>query len=309
MLTRVLFDLGLRRELQNYPKPLRDHLVTRRPITTTPDVSKSLEMGGLSSREIDIVILSHVHWDHIGTPTDFPSSHFIVGHGSLELLRSGADPAKTGSHAYYEPDLLPLNRTTELSMPERKKGKFIVSNGKNGVIHGLNGNESINHSNCTNGHLEIKDNGGSNYLNGANGNHIRNVARTVADAEWQKLAYLPNTLDLFSDGTVYIVDAPGHLQGHINILARTSPGAWVYLAGDACHDRRLMTKELAIATWSGLHGEICCIHVDKEESEKTIERIAALEKLRDQRVEVILAHDIEWLDKESNKKRFWPNKL
>jgi hypothetical protein len=93
------------------------------------------------------------------------------------------------------------------------------------------------------------------------------------------------------------------------MLVRTSPDTWIYLAGDACHDRRLMRKELAIATWSGAHGEICCIHVDKERSKETIERIAALEKLRDQQVEVILAHDIEWLNKEANMKRFWPNKI
>src|ERR1700710_997509 len=69
-LTRIVFDLGLRRELENYPKPLQKHLITRRPITTNPDVTESLELGGLSPKEVDFVILSHVHWDHIGTPTD-----------------------------------------------------------------------------------------------------------------------------------------------------------------------------------------------------------------------------------------------
>jgi glyoxylase-like metal-dependent hydrolase (beta-lactamase superfamily II) len=147
VLTRIVFDLGLRRELQHYPKPLQKHLIARQSITTDPDVTKSLELGGLSPEEVDLVILSHVHYDHTGTPTDFPTSHFIVGNGSLELLRSGADVTKSGSHSYYEPDLLPLERTTELSQP----GKGLSST--------------------------------------------------------------QNTLDLFSDGSVYIVDAPGHYRG------------------------------------------------------------------------------------------------
>jgi glyoxylase-like metal-dependent hydrolase (beta-lactamase superfamily II) len=263
-LTRIVFDLGLRREVKNYPKPLQEHLLTRKPLTTNPDVTKSLEMGGLSPKDIDFVILSHVHWDHIGTPTDFLTSRFIVGNGSLELLRSGADPGKTGGHAYYEADLLPLERTIELP--------------QSGQLQ----------STLSNGHKDL------GILN---------------NAQWQKLAHLPNALDLFSDGSVYIIDAPGHLEGHINILVRTSPATWVYLAGDSCHDRRLLTKELAIATWSGSHGEVCCIHVDKRVAEETIERIAMLEKLESDQVEIILAHDIDWLNKEANKKRFWPNKL
>ncbi|KAG0648547.1 3-hydroxyisobutyrate [Hyphodiscus hymeniophilus] len=267
VLTRIVFDLGLRRELQNYPKPLQDHLRTRHPLTTSPDVTESLDLGGLSTREVDLVVLSHVHWDHIGTPTDFPTSHFIVGNGSLELLRSGADPSKTGNHAHYEADLLPFERTTELSPPGQGESTF---------SNGVDGHET----------LEL-----------------------LTNSKWQRLAHLPNALDLFQDGSIYIVDAPGHLQGHINILVRTGPKTWVYLAGDACHDRRLLTKELSIATWNNSHGDICCIHVDRRVAEETIERIAALEKFRDQQVEVIMAHDITWLNTEGNKKRFWPNKL
>ncbi len=264
-LTRVVFDMGLRRDLNKYPKPLRDHLVTREPIETEPDVAQSLALGGLSPKDIDVVILSHVHWDHIGTPTDFPTSQFIVGNGSLHLLRSGADPSKTGSHAYYEPDLLPLERTTELAAAEE----------------------------------ETK-------TNGTNGTHEKGA---LGKSRWQKLGLVPSAMDLFGDGSVYLVDAPGHLEGHLNLLVRTGAGKWIYLAGDACHDRRLLSKELEIGTWTSAHGDICCIHVDKAQAEATIDRIAALENLQDQHVEVILAHDIDWLSMPSNKKRFWPGSL
>jgi glyoxylase-like metal-dependent hydrolase (beta-lactamase superfamily II) len=86
---------------------------------------------------------------------------------------------------------------------------------------------------------------------------------------------MPHTIDLFADGSLLIVNAPGHLQGHINILAHTSSSLdhYMYLAGDACHDRRLLTGEKEIGEWMDAGGRGCCIHVDKEEAGRTIGRI------------------------------------
>jgi glyoxylase-like metal-dependent hydrolase (beta-lactamase superfamily II) len=59
---------------------------------------------------------------------------------------------------------------------------------------------------------------------------------------WQPLGPFPRALDFYGDGSLYIVDAPGHLAGHINVLARTSgDGAWLYLAGDSTHHWDLVT--------------------------------------------------------------------
>lgn len=205
------------------------------------------------------MILSHVHWDHIGTPSDFARSTFIVGNGSLELLKSGGDPSR-GSHSFYEPGLLPLDRTIELPTTTSRTPDASTTN-----------------------------------------------TSTLNDQEWKPLGPIPNAIDLFFDSSIYIISSPGHLQGHINLLARTGPKSWVYLAGDACHDRRILSKEVDIATWKNEVGEVCCIHVDKEATEKTIGMIARLEK--DPEVEVILAHDVEWAKNEGNAKRFWPGKL
>ncbi len=57
---------------------------------------------------------------------------------------------------------------------------------------------------------------------------------------------------------------------------------------------------------TNLHGGQCCIHIDKEATLKTIELIATLEKMG---VEVVLAHDSEWLNEEGNKKRFCPRQM
>jgi hypothetical protein len=58
--TRIVFDLGLRRNLQRYSEPIQQHAATRRPISTNPDVVKSLTAGGLTPDDIDFIIYSHV---------------------------------------------------------------------------------------------------------------------------------------------------------------------------------------------------------------------------------------------------------
>ena len=118
---------------------------------------------------------------------------------------------------------------------------------------------------------------------------------------WEPRGSLPRTMDIFQDGSVLLVDAPGHLPGHINILARTEPGKSVYLAGDACHDRRIMTREREIGEWHDEHGHICCIHGNRPEAERTIERIKQLEL---EGVEIIFAHDVEWEQNPENQRRF-----
>lgn len=109
--------------------------------------------------------------------------------------------------------------------------------------------------------------------------------------EWQPYRNMPKTLDLFGDGSLLIVDSPGHLPGHINLLARIDEDHFIYLAGDAFHDRRLLTGEKEIGTWQDAEGHVCCIHTDKQAASATIERIRALEA---EGVEVIAAHDPDW---------------
>jgi len=58
--TRIVFDLGIRRDINRYSEPIRRHVATRQPMTTDPDVVKSLQKGGLTPDDIDFVIYSHV---------------------------------------------------------------------------------------------------------------------------------------------------------------------------------------------------------------------------------------------------------
>ncbi|KAJ6590550.1 beta-lactamase-like protein [Mycena vulgaris] len=41
--------------------------------------------------------------------------------------------------------------------------------------------------------------------------------------------------DFFGDGSLYVLNAPGHLAGHVCALARVTPTSFVLLGGDTCH--------------------------------------------------------------------------
>lgn len=228
-----------------------------------------------------------MHWDHVGAPGEFAQSKFIVGNGSLALLRGDSTaPSLRGGHSFFEEDLLDPSRTIELSHP------------------GNPGNPGDPDDAVLAGPPTTSDSISTSISN--------SIPTTTANfaRPWQPLAdhLLPAAMDIFQDGSLYVVDAPGHLPGHINLLARTGDdindghSKWVYLAGDACHDRRILRNEREIGEWQDVHGDTCCIHADRAQAEATLERIRMLES---QGVEIILAHDAEWASKPDNRTRFF----
>ena len=139
------------------------------------------------------------------------------------------------------------------------------------------------------------------------------AARTAfldpAGPEWRPVGPFPRALDYFGDGSVYVVDAPGHLPGHVNALVRTSPdGGWIYLAGDSAHDWRIVTGEAGIAERVDRElGMVVCAHKDKAAAEEHIARIRELLKL--ERVRVLLAHDSEWYKENRGGPMYWPGQF
>lgn len=264
----VVFDLGLRKVLADYPPEIRPHLETRQPIRIEPDACDSLRNGGLQPGDIDAVILSHVHYDHVGTPSEFSKAKFVVGFGTRHLLQHGM---KYHSAAKFEPDLLPLDRTIELPLqkdpPQYTKpiaNDCDPSPGLSTLVDGV-------------------------------------------EHEWKPLGPFANTIDVFGDGLVYIVDSPGHLVGHLNVLTRVAQNRWVYLAGDACHHKRILDGQAEMATWPE-NGMRVCIHSDRPVAEETVRRIR---KFRDdgglggqEMVEVVLAHDLAFW--KAHQDAIWP---
>lgn len=126
---------------------------------------------------------------------------------------------------------------------------------------------------------------------------------TTEGQKWTPLGPFPRAVDFFGDGSLYVVDAPGHIPGHINIMARTSAdGGWVFLAGDSAHDWRLLTGEAGI----GYHRVFGCIHEDPAKAQEGIERVKALKDAP--RVRVLLAHDRPFVEAHKDDgKGYWPS--
>lgn len=57
---RIVFDLGLRKDVKRYAPAIRKHIESRLPMETEPDVVESLKKGGLGPDDVDFVIYSHV---------------------------------------------------------------------------------------------------------------------------------------------------------------------------------------------------------------------------------------------------------
>jgi len=110
---KFLFDLGIRKDWENYTPSTVRYIKNDPRIEVKQDVFESLQKGGLVPEDIEIVCLSHLHYDHTGDTSPFVNSTFLVGGPSKTLVTPGypADP-----ESLYASDLLPAERTRFLDM-------------------------------------------------------------------------------------------------------------------------------------------------------------------------------------------------
>ncbi|KAJ5768254.1 hypothetical protein N7533_000837 [Penicillium manginii] len=162
---KAMFDLGTRKDYWNSPPFTLTRIEAAIPgVKIEKDVTEILQEQGMKLSEIDDIIWSHSHWDHMGSPHLFPSStNLSYGKG-------------TGPFPTY-----PENPNSNLNADDFKGRKCVEID-------------------CTDLHI----------------------------------GPFPAT-DFYGDGSLYLLDTPGHWPGHICALARTTPDTFVFLGGDICH--------------------------------------------------------------------------
>lgn len=222
----ILFDLGIKKDLREYsPKTHLSIINYFSPCNANPDVIGSLktQSNPLGPEDITHVIISHIHWDHIGDHRPFTKAQFVVGAPAKPLVENGYPKDDTND---FLQDTVPMERVT-----------------------------------------------------------------WVQSDAWTAIGPFEKALDFFGDGSLYIVDAAGHMPGHINVLVRSdASGKWAYLAGDSAHDPRLLTGEKQIGHYHDGDGNLCCMHGDEAAAKEHIKRIASLPD----NVAVWIAHDANW---------------
>lgn len=266
-LSRLVFDLGVKRDLAGYADAQQYHITQRQPTISSPDCADSLRAGGLDSvTDIDNVIISHVHWDHVGTPSDFTKANFNVGAGTLEVLKNGAGYLYPGE--MFNDDELPADRTYEFPPTPLA-------------------------------HLDVKP----------------APPERQTRHSWTKINGFPAALDFYGDGSLWVIDTPGHLIGHVNLLTRIGDKKWVYLGGDCCHDPRILRGERGIAMYEDGRGGARSVHWNTEIASQTLDSIRSflqerrLEGIEDGEIEItaVISHDKAWA--EENRDKFFPGHL
>ncbi|CAM1506336.1 Fc.00g059770.m01.CDS01 [Cosmosporella sp. VM-42] len=105
---------------------------------------------------------------------------------------------------------------------------------------------------------------------------------------WVPIGPFERAYDYFGDGSFYLLDAPGHMPGHLGALAQTGEDEWVFMGGDCCHHRALLVGARPVSVTVGPNGTPS-FHKDPPTAISTIEKVRILE--RGGNVFVALAHD------------------
>jgi glyoxylase-like metal-dependent hydrolase (beta-lactamase superfamily II) len=173
---KILFDLGLRKDWWNLTPATSNFLKTAGwKLEVTKNVSDILRENGESLEDIEAVIWSHHHFDHVGDMSTFPETTKILAGPGFKRHYTPAFPTN-GTSTLFETDW--ENRSlVELSFDEKPLQIGPIS-----------------------------------------------------------------AIDYFSDGSFYILNAPGHTFGHVAALARVAADAhdpdansFVFMGGDTCH--------------------------------------------------------------------------
>lgn len=220
---KLLFDLGLRKHGKGYP-PAWDETLQTFTVDCPHDVADILNGGDVAPSSINTIVYSHLHFDHVGDLSPFPSAELVVGAPAAELMEK--------PYPRY-PDSL------WQEFPPHQKVRYI----------------------------QFEDN--------------MPPSRVVTP-----LGSFDRGLDFYGDGSLYLLDAPGHFPGHLGALARVAPNTFALLAADCCHNRLCYCPGDRLISRENYH--------ELDVARKTVDKLKAMHAVDN--VVVILAHEKERLD-------------
>lgn len=103
---KLLFDLGVRKDIDKLPPAIQNYFEHGKVrVSVEDDVHSLLVSNQFDPQEVEGIIWSHWHWDHIGDPSTFPSSTaLIVGPGVRQTFSPGfpENPASPILQTDYE---------------------------------------------------------------------------------------------------------------------------------------------------------------------------------------------------------------
>ncbi|KAH6971072.1 beta-lactamase-like protein [Ilyonectria sp. MPI-CAGE-AT-0026] len=119
------------------------------------------------------------------------------------------------------------------------------------------------------------------------------------DGKWQRFGPFERAMDLLHDGSLWIIQAPGHMPGNLAAAAKLANGEWVIMASDCCHSSRaLLDGSEDFRTWVNSHGETESLHEDLPAAKDTVKKLKGLETHYN--AHIALAHDRSWILAESD---------
>ncbi|KAE9574990.1 hypothetical protein CGMCC3_g8819 [Colletotrichum fructicola] len=101
--------------------------------------------------------------------------------------------------------------------------------------------------------------------------------------------------DFFGDGSFWVIDAPGHMEGNLAAAARLPNGQYVVLASDCCHSRDIFDGRRSIANILLPDGSRFCLHEDLNKAWSTIEELRQASERYG--MHIAMAHDAEFIKK------------
>ncbi|KAI8834646.1 hypothetical protein BJ741DRAFT_688797 [Chytriomyces cf. hyalinus JEL632] len=298
---RIMFDLGLRKDPTQYSKLTNDTVVPYfTPCGDCNDVAENLALGNLTPSDIHCVILSHDHFDHCGDPLLFPEST------RFELGDFGTDDESLRQIECLDPP-----RTSAVSCQDN----ISLSPSTNSIALPTAAARALKHCHCESTVSLVLEE--SMELRSASKAQsfifpqYLSWRRLLKDklVIWQSLGAFDRAFDYFGDGSFWILDAPGHCQGHIMAMARTTafPCTYILFASDAAHAKCLYSPVNNPATRQpqrrsfGVYadGYACdarlprpnTVHEDVPVAYQTVERLTRMDALDN--VFVIAAHETE----------------